>query len=75
MYNKKAKLNREQRSEEVISRFHFIDNEEYQIKCAIEIAKEAIYQNQHWGSAEQSNKYTYWSDIEEILEKKLQNEN
>lgn len=71
MYKKTSKLTSKERAEEIISRFNFIDNEEYAIKCALEVAKEAIYLLGKAHDNGSKGRYFYWIEIKKTLEQKL----
>lgn len=81
---KSSKLTKEERAEEIISRFYELDHElvtgdnitphisrRGAVLCAIELAKEAMYISSNGYSAEWHNRYSYWESILSILESKL----
>jgi hypothetical protein len=81
----KNKLTKEERADEIISRFYNINETDVMktdctdpyisrraaVLCAIELAKEALYISSNGYSAEWHNRYSYWESILSILESKL----
>jgi len=68
--DKKTKHTAEERAEELIRRFSYLTDEYYQTKCALEVAKEAVYIHNGPCSSNTGHLF-YWEKVQTILKNKI----